>query len=297
MHVVGAEFRNVIDPLTQKLGINVDLLKANAAGDGDTEEKISADPVVYDANSNGHRVFATLGIPDEATAGLWSLTYKHFDDPAVARLSNAFTVNVAPPKITGISVNHAKRKQKITMDIKGKFFRNVPMTVQLKRDTEVINATSVTWISKNLVTAVFTIPSTATIGADWNVFLQHNDDSKSSTFYYFSVDVKMDMVPHIIWQHAPFYLSVRLFSETGFDATKINPSSISMGGIIPYWYQLKDMNWDGTKDMEVRFWNSFVTIPIGFARTVAIAGRTSTGGVWGTPIKAFDTVDVFWFLF
>lgn len=289
LYVTGSEFRNV--------GINVDLLKSNATGDGDTGEVLSAKSVDYDFLNPSKRVVANLTIPDLATIGLWNVTCKHSDDPAVARLNNAFTVLTARPKITGISINHARRNEKIHMLINGKFFRNPAegITVQLKRyGKEVINSTKVVWRSKNLVEADFTIPSTATIGADWDVFLQHNDDMKNSTKYFtFSVDAKLDIKPHVIWQHAPWYLSVRIYSETGFDATTINPNSVSMGGIIPYWYQLKDLNWDGKKDMELRFWNSFVTIPVGFNRTVVVAGRTSS---W-VPIKAYDTVDVFWFLF
>lgn len=288
--VNGESFRDV--------GIAVNFLKANATGDGDAVpvEAFAADPVTYLLNSWGHTVLAHLKIPDDATPGPWNVTYKHSDDPVVARMNNAFTVTAPPPEITSVSVNHAKRKQTVHMKINGKFFRNprAGITVQLKRYNEMINGTNIKWKSKILVEADFTIPSTATIGADWSVFVQHNDDKRSSTQdYWFSVDAPLNISPHVIWQHAPWYLSVQILSETGFDATTVNPMSVSMGGIIPYWYQLKDMNRDGKKDIELRFWNSFVTIPVGFNRTVAVAARTSS---W-VPIKAYDTVNCFWFLF
>jgi len=272
-------------------GISVDFLKMNATNDGDTLEVFSANPVTYYTSKT---VLAHLVIPDEATPGPWNVTYKHSDDNVVARMNNAFTVYRAPPKITSISVNHAKRNQKISMNINGKFFRNVGLTVQLKRGAELINGTNVKWKSKNLITADFTIPTTATIGADWSVFVQHNDDGKSSTSWFtFSVDAKVVISPVVIWLRAPGFTTVNIYSESGFDATTVIPLSVSLGGVLPFWSTKLDLNWDGKKDLQLHYYNGFVTIPTGFVTEVAVAGRTSS---W-VPIKGYTSVTCFKFLF
>ncbi len=154
-----------------------------------------------------------------------------------------------------------------------------------------INGTNVMWKSKNLVTADFTIPSTATIGADWSVFVQHNDDGKSSTRTASLLRGRQGQtsVPHVIWQHAPWFTtSVQIYSETGFDATTVNPYVGQPGrrtAVLEY--QLKDMNRDGKKDLQLRLLQRVRNYPCRFqVGPVAVAARTNS---W-VPIKGFDTV-------
>jgi hypothetical protein len=86
------------------------------------------------------------------------------------------------PSVTGINPATATRGQTLTgVSITGTEFRDVAMTVQLQRAGEIINGTGVTWVSPMQVTADFAIPADATVAIDWAVFLQHNDDSRSST--------------------------------------------------------------------------------------------------------------------
>jgi trimeric autotransporter adhesin len=87
-----------------------------------------------------------------------------------------------PPNVTGISPDHGNQGQTLTgVNITGTDLRNTAMTLQLKRGAETITGTAVTWVSSTQVTATFAIPAGATVATDWSVYLQNNDDSKSST--------------------------------------------------------------------------------------------------------------------
>jgi hypothetical protein len=286
----GESFRN-------DTGISANFLKANATGNGDaaTGEMFAADPVTYLLNSLGHTVLAHIAIPDEATPGSWNVTYKHDDDPVGSRLNNAFTVYRAPPKITGNSVTHSRRSKTFKMDITGRFFRNVPMTVQLGRGNYNFKANSVVWKSKNLITAEFTIPSTAPIAADYYLLVKHNDDGmQGDRPYAFCVEARVDISPNIIWLRAPGFTTVSIYSESGFDATKVISLTVNLGGTLPFWSTTRDLNWDGRKDLQLHYYNGFVTIPTGFVTTVAVAGATSD---YWVPVKGFASVTCFRFLF
>jgi hypothetical protein len=86
------------------------------------------------------------------------------------------------PVVTGVSPNQGDRGQTLTgVSIGGSSFRNTSLTVQLRRGAETVTGTGVSWVSPTQVTADFTIPDGATVGTDWSLFLQNNDDGQSCT--------------------------------------------------------------------------------------------------------------------
>ncbi|MBN2027954.1 MAG: hypothetical protein JW854_14490 [Actinobacteria bacterium] len=97
-------------------------------------------------------------------------------------LLGGFSVGYPPPSVTGIDPSLGYRGQTLDdVSVTGSDFRNVSTTVELKRGGETIAGTDVTWVSAGQITCDLVIPAGTTTGSDWDVFVQHNDDSKSGT--------------------------------------------------------------------------------------------------------------------
>ncbi len=128
-------------------------------------------------------VTADFTIPGGATvADDWDVCLRHDDDLKGSTLTDAFSVEYPPPRLTGVSPSRGDRGQTLAgVEIQGSGFRDVAMTVQLKKGVETITGTGVTRVSPTLVTADFTIPGGATVADDWDVCLRHDDDLKGST--------------------------------------------------------------------------------------------------------------------
>lgn len=162
--ISGSEFRDV--PMTVELRRGAEVIAAtNVAWVSTTQ------------------VTADIAIPPGATVGDdWAVFLRQDDDGSSATLADAFSVQYPPPSVTGISPSAGDRGQTLTgVEITGGDLRSGSITVQLRKGAETIAGTGVTWVDPTRVTADFTIPANATVGSDWDVFLQQNDDGKSST--------------------------------------------------------------------------------------------------------------------
>jgi hypothetical protein len=244
-------------------------------------------------------VNADIKIPDTAVVGLYDTNFWHNDDTAkVASLPDSFKISYARPQITSTGSAHCRPNQTVTVTIKGKYFRNTPMTVKLVRGNESVTGKNVKWVSSTQVKADFTVPAGASISRYWDVYLAHNDDGKVATLASgFSVDAHIDIINPFgvfnwIWLRAPGILEVVLYSEGNFDATTIFPLAVDLGGTFPIATNPQDVNHDGKIDQIFYFNNMAVKLPVG------INNVRMLGADWSlNSIQAWDTVKVFWFLF
>ncbi len=240
-----------------------------------------------------------LAIPDTAAGGPYDVNFWHNDDKVVATYPAGFTVLNAPPQILSIGGAHCRPGQTVTVDIKGKYFRNTPMSVFLQYGNEKVYGKNIRWISSTNVKADFSIPAGSTISCNWDLWLHHNDDQRDAWLpASFSVDARMDIINPFgvfnwIWLRAPGILKVVLYSEGNFDATTIFPLAVELGGSFPIACNPQDVNHDGKIDQVYYFWNMSVNLPVGYNRPVRMLGAD-----WSLKrIQAWDTVKVFWFLF
>jgi len=247
------------------------------------------------------QVMGDFQIPDNATVGLWDVNFWHNDDRnGGASLPGRFDLQYATPSLTGITNDHCRPGQSITITMTGAHLRNPikGVTIQLLGGTLPITGTNIKWISSTKVQADFKIPSNAYIGCNYSLFFQHNDDKKSSTLSYcFSVDARMDINAftclNILWLHLPSLLSVTLYSDPGFDATTVFPFAVSFGGTFPLLVNTQDVDHDGRKDQIYYFNNMAVNLPTGTNSVNMLAA--SWQGL--RQVEAWDTVRVFKFLF
>jgi hypothetical protein len=129
-------------------------------------------------------VTADFNVPEDAVLGVgWDLYYIHNDDGKSDTLISCFTMeekNYPAPDVTGVTPDEGVRGTSVDMTIAGASFRNVPMTVELRRDGAAISG-SVTSVEADQVGARFDIPAGATVADDWDLYLEHTDDGKSDT--------------------------------------------------------------------------------------------------------------------
>ncbi len=126
------------------------------------------------------QVTADFAIPAGAVVGDWDVYVKHNDDNMSDALARAFAVEYPPPTIAGISPDKGVQSQKLTgVAISGSDFQASGTTVvELKNGSDTITG-AVTNVSSTRVTADFTIPAGAKVGA-WDVCVT-NPDGKSAT--------------------------------------------------------------------------------------------------------------------
>ncbi|MBU1670795.1 MAG: IPT/TIG domain-containing protein [Actinobacteria bacterium] len=162
--ITGAEFRDVAMTVTLERGADT-ITAANV-------NRVSSTEVTCD-----------ITIPaGAAVADDWDVVVTNDDDLKSGTLPDGFSVQYPPPVVTGISPDTADQGQTLTgVSVTGSAFRNVSATIQLRRGAETIPGTNLAWVSPNQVTCDFAVPAGATPASDWDVFFQHNDDSKSST--------------------------------------------------------------------------------------------------------------------
>ncbi len=112
--------------------------------------------------------------------GDWDVYVKHNDDNMSDALARAFAVEYPPPTIAGISPDNGVQSQKLTgVAISGSDFQASGTTVvKLKNGADVIDGT-VTNVTATQITADFSIPSGAKVGA-WDVYVE-NPDGKNVT--------------------------------------------------------------------------------------------------------------------
>ncbi len=125
---------------------------------------------------------AAITAADVAAAGTASVTVFNPAPGGGTSAAATFTVAFKPPHVTGISPVKGNRGQTLTgVQISGTDFRGPAgnVTAQLVNGTDTITGT-ITGVTATRVTATFVIPNEAKLGA-WDVYVKHNDDSKSST--------------------------------------------------------------------------------------------------------------------
>jgi hypothetical protein len=242
---------------------------------------------------------AKMTIRDDASAGKWDVAYWHNDDTTkVARMPGAFEIVNAPPTITSVTPDHSVTNQKISMTINGNYFRNVPMSVELRRGADTVSGKISQYVSRKQLKAEFIIPTGTALADDWVVYLWHDDEpEKIGLFLNFSVDARIDIINPFgvfnwIWLRAPGILEVVMYSEQNFDATTIVPLAVDLGGTFPIATNPQDVNHDGKIDQIFYFNNMAVKLPLGINNVRMLAADGSF-----KRIEAWDTVKVFWWLF
>ncbi|MBU1944348.1 MAG: hypothetical protein KKE36_11830 [Actinobacteria bacterium] len=117
-----------------------------------------------------------------AVAGSWDV-YVENDDGQNHTLPGAFEVlEYPPPNATGIAPDTGERGQVLNdVSITGSDFRDVATTVELRRGADTITGTDVQFVSAAQITADFSIPAGASVGSDWDLYVEHEDDGRNDT--------------------------------------------------------------------------------------------------------------------
>ena len=135
-----------------------------------------------------------LGLKADGTIVGWGSNYKgQLNVPApnsgftaiAAGANNGLAIRDEwpDPTITAIDPDYAHRGQSLTdVEVTGTFFRgpDANLSVELRLDTEVIEATNVRFINSTTVRCGLDIPEDATTGS-WDVHVAHADDGKTCT--------------------------------------------------------------------------------------------------------------------
>jgi len=301
LKIDGFQFRTPVDPA---VGSSLKLQYQNTTEViPGTNVRVSDDPNVW---PSGTQMKADIKIPDNATPGVWDTYFWHNDDPE-GYDTLPFKVKAAPPEIAEMTPEHSRPNTSFTMTITGAHFRPIATDVRLRLGPSVnpIVATNVKVASTgDKVTCSFTIPAGTYIDANWTLMLSNADGTAMKQ--WFSVDAKMDVCSNsffnMIWLHAPWITTVILYSDTGFDATKIFPLAVDFGGTFPIAVNTQDVNRDGKKDQIYYFNNMAVTLPTGY-NNVSVLGASfelvelAGGGFSFRRVEAYDRVRVFKFLF